>query len=441
MYSLDKSNLLHYFCNMIFVKQIFIAYNGTLVPESGRLCSYMSTTTRNNYRFNPCTRQDLFFMNFKFNIFQSKAKHKAFHTSPLFNHENTEKTMNAELFARRLKMARKMAGLSLQGLSDLMQPAVTRQAINRYEKGQSMPNLNTLVALAQALKVEVAFFLRSDEVSLEQVEFRKKSRLSATEENQIRARVTETLERYLQLEEIVGAGTIFGNPLHEAKAESYDEVLVLAQQLRDAWGLGTSPVANITQMLEQQGIKVLLLDASDQFDGLSGLAGSKPVIVANTRLDNTRIRFTILHELAHLLILFPVHEKTAEHLCHSFASSFLIPPAILKQRLGDLRAKIHMHELVALKEEYGISVQALIRQARDTGIINDSYYQSFMIRINANHLRDEKTLGCFPLRETSNRMWFLAMRALSEDLISEQKACELLRCNTVELFNNPLNCQ
>ena len=80
------------------------------------------------------------------------------------------------LFGQRLTNARKMAGLSLQDLANKMENAVTRQALNKYEKGEMMPGSAVLIRLANALSVTVDFFFSEPQVNVELkgIEFRKK---------------------------------------------------------------------------------------------------------------------------------------------------------------------------------------------------------------------------------------------------------------------------
>lgn len=63
-----------------------------------------------------------------------------------------------DIFSRRLRQARMMKGFSLEKLSQCVTPAITRQAINKYEKGLMMPDSRVLIALAAALGVKIDYF-------------------------------------------------------------------------------------------------------------------------------------------------------------------------------------------------------------------------------------------------------------------------------------------
>ena len=77
-----------------------------------------------------------------------------------------------------------MAGMSLQKLSDALGNTVTKQSLNKYEKGIMKPNSTLLIMLSDILKVPVDYFYSEPEVSIElsNPDYRKHStRISITE--------------------------------------------------------------------------------------------------------------------------------------------------------------------------------------------------------------------------------------------------------------------
>src|SRR5690606_17280228 len=93
------------------------------------------------------------------------------------------------------------------------------------------------------------------------------------------------------------------------------------------------PVRNICNLLESNGIIIVEIDAFEKFDGVSFVTdGGNPVIVINKRFSNDRKRFTIAHELGHLLMhsidnpAIPLHRhKLKEGEANEYASEFLMP--------------------------------------------------------------------------------------------------------------------
>lgn len=87
--------------------------------------------------------------------------------------------------------------------------------------------------------------------------------------------------------------------------------------------------------MEDKNIKVVDLRVNEDFDGLqTRVNGTIPVVVFNANKINKpdRIRFTLLHELAHLLLKFgDITERQKETLCHQFAGAMLLPEKLLEQ--------------------------------------------------------------------------------------------------------------
>mgnify|MGYP003124798161 CR=1 FL=1 len=75
--------------------------------------------------------------------------------------------------AERLKSARLINGLSLQGLADRIDNRVTKQALSKYEQGQVVPDSDMIGVLAEALKVRPDYFHTDTEVKFGEIEFRK----------------------------------------------------------------------------------------------------------------------------------------------------------------------------------------------------------------------------------------------------------------------------
>ncbi len=320
-----------------------------------------------------------------------------------------------------------MAGMSLQKLADKLEgTAVSRQALHKYEKGVALPGSTVLIALSKALNVKTDYFFKSIQVNLEQVEFRKKSRLGLRAESQIKERIKDKVSRYIEIEEIIGKTHKFENPFSDPIIDSTEAAESYATDLRKIWNLGLNPIPNILEMLEDKNIKVIEMDAPPAFDGLSAWSGKIPVIVLNRNLDELRKRFTAIHELGHLIFAFPESGIATEKLCHYFAAAFLIPEVRIKEELGNKRKRLTDTELVGIKEYWGISIQATMRRAKDLNIITDSYYKRFCIWISKNKLRNEVGLGKYQGKEKVLRFEQLVAHALAEELITISKAAELM---------------
>ena len=213
------------------------------------------------------------------------------------------------MFSERLKLARKRSGFSLRELSSRLGGMVSAQAIGKYERGEMMPSSSVAIALANAMDVTTTYLLSPTVVSLESVEFRKLASTKVRERAMVEATVLDHVDRYLQVEELLDITSSIwevpdGAPYH---AETVEGSELAAATVRKAWNLGGGPIPNMTELLEERGIKVLKLDFPRAMDGLTCFVHrtdetSVPVVVCSTGKSIERQRFTLAHELGHLVI-------------------------------------------------------------------------------------------------------------------------------------------
>lgn len=346
-----------------------------------------------------------------------------------------------EIFSQRLKAARLVLGFSQKELSDKVN--ISKQAISKYEKGLMLPNSVLLIQFTNVLKRKPDYFFRPFQTTLDKVDFRKKSRLSGKRLAALKAIIADKLERYLELESILGIDEVFKNPIENIKIKNFEDVENAVKQLLIEWNLGDNPMPNIIELLENKHIKVIEIDGEkyQDFDGLSAYVNDKiPVIVINQQHDIIRKRFTILHELGHLLLSIPdeATQKEKESYCNRFAGAMLIPKSQIQQELGLKRTRVAIQELIELKEYYGISIAALVYRANDLGIISDYKANQFWKQRNQNiQLKREIGFGNYEGKEHSGRFEQLLYKALAEELITLNKAAVLAE-KDLEFIRNSL---
>ena len=341
------------------------------------------------------------------------------------------------MFSERLKLARKRSGLSLRALSSEIGGIVSAQAIGKYERGEMMPSSTVAIALAEALEVSLSYLMSPTRVSLESVEFRKLASTRARERAAVEGEVLDHVDRYLQVEEILGLDTTEQEGPHGApyRIDAMEDVESAAMAVRTAWNLSGGPIPDMTKLLEERGIKVFKLSLPGSVDGLScnvrRVGGDDvPVIVCSTTKSVERQRFTIAHELGHM-VLDISSDLHVEKACHRFAGAFLAPQEELIREVGRRRLNFGFAELIEVKLIFGISAAALVIRMRDLGIITEATLQSIFRGIGSRWRRDEPR----PLKRSESPMRFrrLCLRALAENEISESKAAELLRLRVSEI--------
>ncbi|MCY3820123.1 MAG: XRE family transcriptional regulator [Gammaproteobacteria bacterium] len=344
------------------------------------------------------------------------------------------------MFGQRLRLARRKAGLSMRDLAGRLSPAVSAQAISKYEGGRMMPSSAVLVDLARRLDVSLDFLMGGQVEALDGIEFRKHSGTSAKDRARAEAIVTEALEDYLAIEDILeiepSVDPLAG--LRCVRIGSFDEVEKKACELREHWNLGTDPIPSVTGLLEAHGIKVIEADLPARFDGLacgvqrSGNRADTNVVVTSRRTNVERKRLTLAHELAHRVIRGTSHPAIkVEKAMQRFAGAFLVPAEHLRVEVGAHRHGITYRELMRLKHFYGVSATAMLIRLRDVGILAPAtieyafrtYARSWRTR-EPEQITEEEGLGAF---EKPSRFEQLVWRALGDELISTVRAAQLLK--------------
>jgi Zn-dependent peptidase ImmA (M78 family)/DNA-binding XRE family transcriptional regulator len=327
----------------------------------------------------------------------------------------------------RLKMARTMNGFSQRELAG--RAGVTATAISKYERGVMVPGSGVLLRLSTALGVRVEYLMRPRVHSIHlTVPVFRSAGLSEKEEAMVIEKVREWLERYIEVEDLFDLeqqarpSIPLGYPIRITDMREVEQVAI---NLRRDWGLGIQPIESLTDLLEDKGIKVGAISAPDSFDALVfWYNDTTPVIIIREGVAGDRQRFSIAHELGHLMVE-PSQDLDKERVAHRFAGAFLVPEEVARGELGESRKRLDLFELHLLKHRYGLSIQAWVHRAKDLGIIPDCEYRRIFDHLDTMGWRKREPGDQIPPEEPK-RMKRLVMRAYAEDVISASRASELL---------------
>ena len=349
-----------------------------------------------------------------------------------------------ETFAKRLKSARVMAKLSMEGLSQAMGGVVSKQTISKYENAKMLPSSTILISLAQALSVDLDYFFRPYAFDMKEIEvsFRSKRSVSAKDEASLKEKIHDSIERYMEIEDILGINDPFFVNVSSAPINSISDMWMRAQALRREWKLGDAPIANVQSLLESKHIRVIPLNEVPYgFDGLSGFINEKyPIIVVNGKKTVERRRLTMLHELAHLLFneyfSKDVSEYNKETYCNAFASEMLIPSVVVESVFTREFKEMSLSELSLLQQDYGISIDALVMKAHQLDLISENRYRYYYIRKNQSPSFKEYAEKSRFIEKSTERFESFVYKAVIRDLISESKAAALLKVSVEDVHNN-----
>ena len=325
----------------------------------------------------------------------------------------------------RLKMARAKAGLSLRALAQRVE--VSPMAISKYERGLVVPGSAMLVKMAKALEVKPDYFFRSTKIVLSPPSYRGRQSLPVKNQHMIMGEVQDWLERYMEVESLFldeppGFQMPEGFP---RRISSIPEAESVAERLRHAWDLGEDPIENLSEVLEEHYLRVVLVEGGEGFDALTLWADNKfPVIAIRRGLPGDRHRLNLAHELGHNLMECD-ESVDPEKAAFRFAGALLVPAKAAMWELVRRRRNINFVELHSLKHKYGISMQAWIYRAKDLNIITEHVAARLFQEFRRRGCRTQEPGDQLPPEEPG-RMKRLVMQALAENQISRSRAGELL---------------
>lgn len=337
------------------------------------------------------------------------------------------------MIANRIRQARLAAGLTLAALGEKI--GVSHTTIQKYEKGLLTPSSSQLLKLARACGIRTEYFFRTHKVELAQPEFRKHAAFGKIAQEALKLKVVELVEKRVEL-----LGAFPESPLLAfappaglpERIESLDEIEAFSDLVRIAWQLGMNPISDLTDTLETVGLLVIMVDEENpKFSGLTATARTDdgreyPVVAVSKLWPGDRQRFTLAHELGHLLLEGRLADGLDEEkACDRFAGAFLAPRVAVVHLLGQQRHALEWQELYALKHEFGLSMAGWLQRAKQCGVITDEFHLSMVKWFSAKGWRKNEPGD--PLPNEHPRLFDqLVYRALAEQYISEGKAAELL---------------
>ncbi len=331
----------------------------------------------------------------------------------------------------RIRRARLLRGFTLEALAQQLGD-ISKQALSKFEKGQSTPNSTRLLQMADALDISPEYFFRPDPVALAPLEFRKLAKMPKYRQDRVEEQIREYLERYIALESCF-------DPEDIATAATAPQILIVnspeeaelaANRLREIWQIGSDAIANLTELLEEHSIKVAFFAGPDDFDGACAVTqDNRHVLIAlNGDRPGERMRFTAAHELGHWIMKLPdsMPEKDVERCCHRFAGAFLYPAHRVTGDFGNhQRSHVHPQELLIAKRHYGLSMGAILRRLKDLQLLSDGGYKSLTIQFSRKGWRkaEPEPLPC----KQPQRFESLVYWGLAEGLFTKSRAAELLK--------------
>lgn len=309
-----------------------------------------------------------------------------------------ERAADAATFfdARRLTLARQLAGLRKTELAAKLDKSST--AVAAWESGSKRPTAATVAQLALSLGVEPGFFaVRPDDVAALSSTPHFRSLRSTTQlardqafsYGKVAVDIVQTLERHVEFPDVDLPS--FPVAIDEQAGGGPERA---AQLVRREWDIGAGPLKHLTRLLEHHGVLVVFSPPQTaSVDAYSFDSRLRPVVVLNpVKRDYYRQRFDVAHELGHLIIHGDAEPggRIVEEQANRFASELLMPADTIRDLLPTIMGRNAWISLGQLKEQWGVSIQALLFRARRLGRLSDVSYRNAMTTISVRGWRRDE---------------------------------------------------
>lgn len=296
---------------------------------------------------------------------------------------------------QRLTLAREANGLLKGELAGLV--GVTPAAIGQFESGVAKPSATTLVQLSLALQFPVEFFAftgeRRQRPTVDGTFFRSLRSARQNERQKAVAHATLVSEVVRALEGLVELPTLdLPTDLHVSHKTPLEEIEEVADAVRKRWNLGAGRIPHVVRLLEVHGVVVTrYLTQSERLDAFSVPFSERPIVVlGDDKGAFDRSRLDAAHELGHL-VMHPdpqPGERMLENQAQRFGAALLMPR---DEIIGELpRERVNWMQMITLKREWGVSIQALLYRARTLGTLSETAYENAMKQMSRRGWRREE---------------------------------------------------
>lgn len=264
-------------------------------------------------------------------------------------------------------LGRESRGLSQKNLAEKL--GVTQGRVSKIEKGQLAVPDDLLENLSHVLGYPQHFFLQEGTlvgVGIAEIFHRKRqdvpksvlAKIYAQMEIRLRHVATLLSEKNIRI-------TVRRIPVDERDGHPEE----IARIIRKTWGIQPGPIEDLTETVEKAGILIVPMDfETNRVDAISRwVPGLPPLVFVNTHSPKDRYRYSLAHELGHI-VMHELPNPTIEEQANRFAAELLLPAREIQTELFNLS----LSKLVRLKRYWKVSMAAILMRARDLSKITDN---------------------------------------------------------------------
>lgn len=331
-------------------------------------------------------------------------------------------------------LGRESRGISQKELATLL--GFSQGKMSKVENGLMGLTQNEIMKISKVLNYPVGFFTRNKKIygtGLSEYFHRKKQSVPSKKLNKIYARLEITR---MHIQTLLSSVEMGESHFFQIDPDSYNgDIEKIAQITRATWRLPKGPIKNIVDVIEEAGGIIVPFDFEGaNIDAISVWnPGYPPLIFTNFDRPMDRIRFTLAHEIGHLIMHQspPSNIDDIEIQADQFASEFLMPRAEISSALND----VSLRKLAFLKPIWKVSMSALLKRAQDIGKITDRQARYFWMKMNKAGFRVQEPPELEPPREKPTILEEIIKVHYENLSYSVKDLCEILYLNEDEFRN------
>jgi Zn-dependent peptidase ImmA (M78 family) len=288
--------------------------------------------------------------------------------------------MNQAINPKMIVLARQARGVTQQELTDYLE--IGQGTLSKLETGLGRVSLNVLEKIVTILKYPREFFYEPLDIYPPGLHFyRKHKTLPQKEQTKLIAAIN--IQR-MHVQKFLISADIDRLAIPEFNVEEYDNPEEIARTVRQYLRLPYGPVENITNLLENSGIIVIHRYVGTRlFSGVSlPTEDAHHIIFLNKDMPGDRLRYTLAHELAHI-VMHRIPTPTMEEEADRFAAELLMPEREIRSHLRDLT----LEKLAYLKPHWKVAMSALLQHAQRLGQITERRYRTLWTEMGARGYR------------------------------------------------------
>jgi Zn-dependent peptidase ImmA (M78 family)/transcriptional regulator with XRE-family HTH domain len=326
------------------------------------------------------------------------------------------------------------------------------QIVSEIEQGNREIKAWELYEIAKFLNVNIDVLLGSKEQTHRHILWRQKP----TEHQELikaESIFNTECDNYNFIEEVVRGHAQF---IHkqlpqitiDVKKYTLSEAYQLAESIRDNIPLGDFPASQLIRVLEEYGVKFIVLQDEISSPAACCRSDKGNFIFLNGRDVESRQLFSIAHELFHLITWDnemlqlleknkQLHEKN-EQLANAFAAGLLIPSEKLQIEVRKINPQCHISgpDVIALSELFQVSKDAMLYRMLNTRLISKKHHEELQKLLQ--HIPSSKHAGQTNTKILKSKLVRQVYLAYEHVKISRAKAAKLLHidlCDVSDFFS------